>query len=122
MFTASLRGMLAHKMRVVLTAASIALGVAFLAGTLILTDTMKLAFAQLFGKVSSGTDVVVRTEASYAQFSGATTTHAPVSAAVLHSVLDVPGVRTAEGSVAGYALLTDTHGKAVLTKSGSPTM
>ena len=61
MFTATVRGMLAHKLRLVLTTASIALGVAFLAGTLILTDTMKLAFDQLFGKVSSGTDAVVRT-------------------------------------------------------------
>ncbi len=60
MFTATVRGMLAHKLRLVLTTASIALGVAFLAGTLILTDTMKLAFDQLFGKVSSGTDAVVR--------------------------------------------------------------
>jgi putative ABC transport system permease protein len=60
MWTATLRGMLAHKLRVALTTASIALGVAFLAGTLMLTDTMKLAFTQLFGQVSSGTDAVVR--------------------------------------------------------------
>ena len=51
MLTATLRGMLAHKLRLVLTTASIALGVAFLAGTLVLTDTMGLAFDQLFGKV-----------------------------------------------------------------------
>ncbi|WP_406050300.1 hypothetical protein [Kribbella sp. NBC_00889] len=50
MFTATLRGMLAHKLRLVLTVASIALGVSFLAGTLVLTDTMRLAFDQLFGK------------------------------------------------------------------------
>lgn len=56
MFTATLRGMLAHKVRLALTVASIALGVAFLAGTLVLTDTMRLAFDQLFGKVSAGTD------------------------------------------------------------------
>jgi putative ABC transport system permease protein len=61
MWTATLRGMLAHKLRVALTTASIALGVAFLAGTLMLTDTMQLAFTQLFGQVSSGTDAVVRT-------------------------------------------------------------
>ena len=65
MLTATLRGMVAHKLRLVLTTASIALGVAFLAGTLVLTDTMGLAFDQLFGKVSSGTDAVVRTEAPY---------------------------------------------------------
>ena len=65
MFTATLRGMLAHRLRLVLTTASIALGVAFLAGTLMLTDTMRLAFDQLFGQVSSGTDAVVRHESAY---------------------------------------------------------
>src|SRR6266540_2258475 len=76
MFTATLRGMLAHKLRLVLTVASIALGVAFLAGTLVLTDTMHLAFDQLFGKVSSGTDAVVRAEAAYTQSEGTGTSRA----------------------------------------------
>ena len=40
----TLRGMVAHKLRLALTTASIALGVAFLAGTLVLTDTMRVAF------------------------------------------------------------------------------
>ena len=63
MLTVTLAGLVAHKLRLVLTTASIALGIAFLAGTLVLTDTMSLAFNQLFGQVSAGTDAVVRTEA-----------------------------------------------------------
>ena len=121
MFTPTVRGMLAHKLRLILTTASIALGVAFLAGTLILTDTMKVAFDQLFGKVSSGTDAVVRTHASYDQFAGVGLDRAPIKADVLDLVRKVDGVRAAEGSVTGYALLTDTHGRAVLTKSGGQT-
>ena len=122
MFTATLRGMLAHKLRLVLTTASIALGVAFLAGTLMLTDTMKLAFDQLFGKVSSGTDAVVRQESAYTEASGVSTSRAPIPASVLDQVRTVDGVAVAEGSVNGYALLTDTEGKAVLTSGGAPTM
>ena len=122
MFTATVRGMFAHKLRLVLTTASIALGVAFLAGTLILTDTMKLAFDQLFGKVSSGTDAVVRQEAAYDQSSGTTLARAPIAASTLDTVRGVDGVAAAEGAVSGYALLTDTDGKAVLTKGGAPTM
>ena len=80
MWGATLRGMIAHKLRLVLTTASIALGVAFLSGTLVLTDTMGLAFEQLFGKVSAGTDVVVRTEAPYAKADGVTTARAPIAA------------------------------------------
>ena len=121
MLTATLRGMLAHKLRLGLTTASIALGVAFLAGTLVLTDTMGLAFNQLFGKVSAGTDAVVRTEAAYKQAEGAGLSRAPIDASVLDQVKAVDGVRVAEGSVTGYALLTDTEGKAVLTSGGAPT-
>src|SRR3954469_9778329 len=115
MFTATVRGMLAHKLRLVLTTTSIALGVAFLAGTLMLTDTMKLAFDQLFGKVSSGTDAVVRTETAYDASAGISLSRSPISAAVLDQVKAVPGVAAAEGAVSGYALLTDTRGRAVLT-------
>ena len=85
MLTATLRGMLAHKLRLVLTTASIALGVAFLAGTLVLTDTMGLAFEQLFGKVSAGTDAVVRTEAAYTAVRRAS---APAARPIAASVLD----------------------------------
>ena len=121
MFASTLRGMIAHKVRLVLTTASIALGVAFLAGTLILTDTMSLAFTQLFGKLGAGTDAVVRTEAAYKQAEGAGLSRAPIAASVLDQVKAVDGVRVAEGSVTGYALLTDTEGKAVLTSGGAPT-
>ncbi len=120
MFIATLRGILAHKVRVVLTTASIALGVAFLAGTLVLTDTMHLAFNQLFGKVSSGTDAVVRTEAAYAATEGVNTSRAPITASILSDVQDVDGVRAAEGVVSGYALLTDNDGKAILSSGGAP--
>jgi putative ABC transport system permease protein len=121
MFTATLRAMFAHKLRLALTTASIALGVAFLAGTLVLTDTMNLAFTQLFGKVSAGTDAVVRTKAPYTQSEGTTTSRGPIDASILADVRHVDGVRTAEGEVSGYALLTDTDGKAILTKGGAPT-
>ena len=66
MFTATVRSMVAHKLRLFLTTASIALGVALLAGTLILTNTMGTAFDMLFGKIGAGTDAVVRAEAPYA--------------------------------------------------------
>src|SRR3954471_15668933 len=101
MFSTTIRQMLAHKLRLVLTTASIALGIAFLAGTLVLTDTMNHAFEQLFGKVSSGTDAVVRTESSYTQSSGVGTNRSPIAASVLDDVVGVDGVRTAEGFVTG---------------------
>jgi putative ABC transport system permease protein len=118
---ATLRGMIAHKLRLFLTTASIALGVAFLAGTLVLTDTMGLAFEQLFGKVSAGTDAVVRTQAPYAASEGVGTSRAPIAASTLADVQAVDGVRVAEGSVSGYAFLTDNEGHAVISEGGAPT-
>src|SRR3954452_6530194 len=102
MLTATLRGMLAHKLRLLLTTASIALGIALLAGTLILTNTMGIAFDMLFGKISSGTDAVVRTEAPFTATEGVGTNRGPIPASVLDQVRHVDGVRVAEGSVNGY--------------------
>jgi putative ABC transport system permease protein len=126
MFTATFRGMLAHKLRLVLTAASIALGIAFLSGTFMLTDTMKLALEQLFGQVSAGTDAVVRQQSSYDAASGVASgvapSRGPIAASVLDTVRSVEGVAAAEGGVTGYALLTDSAGKAVLTSGGAKTI
>jgi len=122
MFTATVRGMLAHKLRLVLTSASIALGIAFLSGTFMLTDTMKLAFEQLYGRVSSGTDAVVRQESSYDAASGVGRSPRPIAASALDTVRSVDGVAAAEGGITGYALLTDSRGKAVLTSGGAKTM
>ncbi|WP_167880433.1 ABC transporter permease [Nocardioides guangzhouensis] len=113
--------MVAHKLRLLLTTASIALGVALLAGTLILTNTMGIAFDMLFGKIGSGTDTVVRAEAPFTQTEGVGTNRGPIAASVLDQVKKVDGVRAAEGTVQGYALLTDTHGKAITTNGGAPT-
>src|SRR5262245_41619328 len=121
MLTATLRSMVAHKVRLVLTTASIALGVALLAGTLILTHTMGIAFDMLFGKIGAGTDVVVRTEAPYTATEGVGTNRGPVAESVLDQVASVDGVRAAEGSVSGYALLTDSEGRAITTVGGAPT-
>src|SRR3954447_24475221 len=99
MLRTTIRSMLAHKLRLVLTTTSILLGVAFLAGTFILTDTMKVAFNDLYGKISAGTDAVVRQESAFSTEEGAS--HAPIPASVLAKVRSVPGVRAAEGDVSG---------------------
>jgi putative ABC transport system permease protein len=122
MFTATVRGLLAHKLRAALTTASILLGVAFLAGSLILTDTMNTAFDRFFGNLSSGTNTVVQHRAAYSAASGATVTRAPVPAHLLAGIRKIPGVADAEGIDTGYALMTDSQGKAVLPKGGAPTM
>src|SRR6478735_9793983 len=121
MLTATFRSMVAHKLRLFLTTMSITLGVALLAGTMILTNTMGIAFDMLFGKISAGTDAVVRAEAPYTATEGVGTDRGPIPASVLEQIRQVDGVRAAEGSVRGYALLTDNDGRAITTNGGAPT-
>ena len=59
MLRVSLRSFSAHKLRVVLTTISVALGVALMAGTYILTDTINASYSQLLGAAYSGESVVV---------------------------------------------------------------
>src|SRR5918912_1285327 len=59
MWRATVKGLLAHKMRLGRTALAIVMGVAFVAGTFILTDTMGRAFDDLFATVNKGVAVEV---------------------------------------------------------------
>ena len=54
MFRIALKGALARRLRLALTAASIVIGVGFVAGTLVLTDTLNATFDQIFGNASKG--------------------------------------------------------------------
>ena len=77
----TLKGLWAHKLRFVLTGLAVILGVAFMAGTMILTDTMGKTFDGLFATTNEGIDVVVRREsastATMASTSGSESTRRP---------------------------------------------
>src|SRR4051794_19207600 len=121
MFGATIKGMLAHRLRLFLTATSIALGVAFLAGTLMLNDSMQRAFDDVFGSVNSGTDVAVRAQAGKVETDDPDDSRPPIPARTLGLVQGVDGVASAEGSVRGYALLTGSDGKPIQPQ-GAPTL
>jgi putative ABC transport system permease protein len=113
MFTTALASLLAHKLRMLAVATAVLLGVAFMAGTLVLTDTVGRTFDNLFGDVYKNTDVVVR---AHAAFEGPLTVGAQrgrVDQAVLSAVRAVPGVREAQGTVFGYARIIAKDGHAL---------
>ena len=60
MFRVIMRGLLARKFRLFATALAVTLGVAFMAGTMVLTDTIGQTFNDLFAGVYKGTDAEVR--------------------------------------------------------------
>ena len=66
MLKAAIKSLLAHKARLFLTAVSIVLGVAFIAGTYIYTDTTNEAFTEVFDNVFEGVDVVVTGDSEFA--------------------------------------------------------
>ena len=59
MFNLTRKGLWAHKVRFLLTGLAVILGVSFMAGTMILTDTMGKTFDGLFATSNEGIDVVV---------------------------------------------------------------
>ena len=58
MWKASLRSVVAHRLRLALSATAVLLGVAFVAGSLVFTSTISTAFDKLFDQISA--DVTVR--------------------------------------------------------------
>ncbi len=116
---ATLKGLLAHKLRLLLTALAIILGVTFISGTFILTDSLHSTFTSLFSSVYSKIDFQVR---GVAQFGGTSNAvRDPFPESLLAKVMSVPGVEGASGSVQGYAQLIAPDGKAIANGS-SPTL
>ncbi len=107
------KSLLGHKFRFVATALAVTLGVAFTAGTLVLTDTIRTTFDNLFANVYQGTDAVVRAKAAFEGPPGAGTQRGRVDAALVDTVRGVEGVAAAEGDVGGYARLIGKDGQAL---------
>ncbi len=115
----TLKGLLAHKLRLALTALAIILGVTFISGTFVLTDTLQSTFNTLFGTIYSKVDFQVRGAAQLG--SGANATRNPLPESVLATVRTVPGVAVADGQVQGYAQFVARDGQAIAT-GGAPTL
>ena len=119
MFKATIRSLMAHKLRLLLTALAIVLGVGFISGTYVLTDTMNAAFDQLFENTSQGVDVYVRDASEFeAQFGGS---RQPIDEDVLRGRRGSGRVEAADGSVEGYAQFIDKEDEAI-TPGGAPTL
>jgi putative ABC transport system permease protein len=115
----TIKGLLAHKLRLALTALAIVLGVTFIAGTFVLTDTLNHTFDTLFGNIYQNVNFQLRGVAQLG--SGGTATRNPVPQSLAATVRAVPGVQAAEGSVTGLAQFVAHDGKAI-SPGGAPTL
>src|SRR6266566_3317659 len=123
MFKIALQSLLARKLRLVTTALAVILGVAFTAGTLVLTDTMSNIFNNLSASVYQGTDALVRAKAVFNGPNQMREQRPNIDASLVPALSHVPGVAAAEGSAFGYTRLIGKDGTPIGNPgSGAPTL
>ena len=121
MFKTTIKNLAARKLRLLLTATSVVLGVGFIAGTFVLTDTMNVAYENLFTDATSGVDVYVRAPGYSMQDMGSSDVPT-VPEALLHKVKNTPGVESAEGALSGFAQFIDKAGEPIGGAGGAQTL
>ncbi|TYB41632.1 FtsX-like permease family protein [Actinomadura chibensis] len=115
----TLRNLAAHKIRLLLTGVAVILGVAFVAGTLIFTDSMNKQFDDLFSRVGKNVAVDVRAKKVVDGDDDGMAAQ-PVPASVLTALRGVEGVKDPKGNVTGYAAVVGKDGKVVGTPQNGP--
>ncbi|MFG3291516.1 ABC transporter permease [Streptomyces sp. NPDC048179] len=112
MFRTALRNVLAHKARLLMTVLAVMLGVAFVSGTLVFTNTISDAYQNSSAKGFDGVDVAV--QARYQDSKGDRVGKIPdLSQAVLDKAAKVPGAASATGVVSGFTAIADKDGKLI---------
>ncbi|MEV0323026.1 ABC transporter permease [Streptomyces sp. NPDC050658] len=124
MFRTALRNVLAHKARLLMTVLAVMLGVAFVSGTLVFTDTIGEAFKRSSAKSFDNVSVAVRPDESAADHSlpekGKKAQPDPeLTDALLKKVKALPGAEAATGVLSGSVHLADKQGKQVGQSWGS---
>ncbi|MFI7501144.1 ABC transporter permease [Streptomyces sp. NPDC049687] len=110
MFRTALRNVLAHKARLLMTVLAVMLGVAFVSGTLVFTNTISDAFQKSSAKGFDQVDVVVT--AKVQEDVGDRIVKTPgLTEALREKSAKVPGADSAVGVVSGFTALADKDGK-----------
>ncbi|MFF5259604.1 ABC transporter permease [Actinomadura viridis] len=115
----TLRNLAAHKIRLVLTAVAVILGVSFVSGTLIFTDTMNRQFDDLFNGIGKGVAVDVRAKKVVDDPMDDGQSAQPVPASLVKTLSRVEGVKDVVGNVTGYAAVVGRDGK-IIGGQGAP--
>ncbi|MGA5294199.1 ABC transporter permease [Streptomyces koyangensis] len=108
MFRTALRNVLAHKARLLMTVLAVMLGVAFVSGTLVFTDTLGNALRNQSAKSYDDVAVSVQTYADQRDQE-----KTGIDAATLEKIQGIDGVAAAHGRVSGFAGVADPDGKLI---------
>ncbi|GGK78114.1 ABC transporter permease [Ornithinimicrobium pekingense] len=101
MLTVTLKGMLARKLRLLLSAVSVVLGVAFVTASFSLGDSISGAFDDHIANANAGVDAVVMAGAADGSSPGALTP------SLVGALAEVDGVTAVAGTTTGFAQLRD---------------
>ncbi|MEO6604389.1 MAG: FtsX-like permease family protein [Aeromicrobium sp.] len=117
----SIRNVLARKGRLLLSALAIVLGVAFLAGSLIFTDTIGKSFDNIIG--GSVSDATIRlTGHQNSMGPSASADNRTIPASLVQTLARAPGVSRADGTVEGQGLFVVKKNGKLLGGTGAPTI
>jgi putative ABC transport system permease protein len=119
MLKVTLKGLLAHKLRLGMSAFAIILGVAFVAGTFVFTDTLNRSFTDLFRQTAP--DVTVRPAGTQdtGGFTGSDARSAPAD--MVATLAALPGVERADGNILDQSTyIVGRDGKIVGSGGGAP--
>jgi len=123
MWRVTLKGVVAHRLRYALTALAVLLGVAFIAGTFVLTDTMNNSFNGLYSQMYQGTAAVVRATQPFNPGTNFANQRQLIDASLATTVARVPGVQAVALDTEGYARIVGKNGKPIGTVgNGAPTL
>ena len=116
MFKAAWKSLLGRKLRLLMSTFAIVLGVAFVAGSLIFTDTLSRSFDAIFA--SSVGDVVVRPSGTNNDDGPATTRTVPAS--LVDDLAKVDGAARADGNVNSFSTFVVGENGKVIGGQGAP--
>jgi putative ABC transport system permease protein len=118
----ALKGLLGRKLRTALTAIAIVLGVAMVAGTFMLTDSIDQAFDSIFTDSRKGSDAVVTGKSAFDLSEGSGSNSPTLSQSLVPEIQKLPEVEAAEGTVTDdQAQLIGKDGKAIVY-GGAPNL
>lgn len=111
MFTLTVKELFARKLRLLTTAFAVLLGVAFMAGTMVFTDTNKATFDSALADANHGVDAYVRVPSAIAIGYGESGPR--LDASLADKVTTIDGVDEVALRINGYAQVVGRDGKPV---------
>src|SRR3954470_8125898 len=116
MWRATISGILARKVRLLLTALAVVLGVTFVSGTYVLTDTLHASLTEVFQQYATGSDLVV---AAKQQVGDRTTSRQRIPSGLTSEIGRIPGVAQTTPFLLGSATLIEQDGKTAIQPLGT---